>query len=74
MTHHRPQNNKKDAKNELIISYKKVDLIKHPDIKSDLLWNLQCQKEKIITNLDELREFNERIYPQSPKYGLLYED
>lgn len=64
----------KNQKNELIRGYVKVDLIKHEPTKKDLLWQLQIQKEKLITDLDELREFNERIYPQSPKYGLLYED
>lgn len=63
----------KHRKNELISSYVKVDLIKHTPTKKDLLWLLQCQKEKLILDLDELREFNERIYPQSPAYGKLYE-
>ena len=62
--------------NDLILAYKKVDLIKHEPTKKDLLWQLQAQKEKLLnpaTHLSELREFNERIYPQSPKYGLLYD-
>jgi len=67
------KNTKNQQKNELILSYKKVDLIKHQPTKADLLWQLQTQKEKLITDLDELREFNDRIYAQSPAYGKLYE-
>ncbi len=61
-------------KNDLILSYKKVDLIKHLQTKTDLLWMLQNQKEKLFktATLDELRDFNDRIYPQSPVYGKLY--
>jgi len=64
---------KNAKKNELILSYKKVDLIKSEPVKAQQLWHLQTQKESLIVDLDELREFNERIYPQSQKYGLLYE-
>jgi hypothetical protein len=65
----------KNQKNDLITSYVKVDLIKHLPTKSDLLYKLQVQKEQLFKDqtLDELREFNERIYPQSPRYGILYE-
>lgn len=78
MTHFRPSSifhSLSTAKNDLILSYKKVDLIKHLQTKSDLLWQLQVQKEKLFQNLpiDDLKEFNERIYPQSPRYGMLYE-
>lgn len=60
-------------KNELIQSYVKVDLIKHIPTKTDLLFKLQTQKEKMNMPLDELRQFNERICPMSPNYGHLYD-
>lgn len=71
----------KNLKNELITSYLKVDLIKHQPTKQAQLWFLQTQKDRLFESLhpsnpkallDELRDFNERIYPQSPRYGELY--
>lgn len=66
---------KKTQFNELILAYKKVDLIRHEPTKKDLLWKLQIQKEQLFKNhpIDDLKDFNERIYPQSPRYGMFYE-